>query len=77
MFSINPQCLEFSHLLNSAGQPKSMPRAFRFCSHLEVNIYSVKSLRVLRQLITDVFRSDKNTFQMRPGPLYFKPNGDN
>jgi len=45
-------------------------------TYLEIVVYVVEAFRILRQLSTDVFRVDKDAFQVRPGPLYLKPDAD-
>ena len=42
--------------------------------YLEISIYAVKAFGVFRQLISDVFRSNKDTLQMGPGSLDLHPD---
>lgn len=62
-----------SVLNDSAGLPEMKRMSSKPGSHLKVHINTIKSLGVLRQLVTDVFRSNKDAFQVRPRPLHLKP----
>lgn len=63
-----------SVLNDSAGLPEMKRMSSKPGSHLKVHINTIKSLGVLRQLVTDVFRSNKDAFQVRPRPLHLKPD---
>lgn len=45
-------------------------------THLEVWIDAIKTLGVFRQLFPDIFRTDEDTLQMGPRPLYLKEDTD-
>lgn len=40
-------------------------------------IDAIESIRVNRQLFSDVFRAHENALEMSPSSLHLKPNGDN